>query len=332
MGRRRRRTGSARTSARAASRPRSRGSRRRRPTTSASSRRATAARRRAATRRSLTTGAPAVQTGAAQAVGASGATLTGTVDPNGRATSWYFEYGTSTRYGSRTTSRDAGSGADPGSVSIGVGGLDPGATYHFRLVARSSDGTAQGADASFRTSGALAATIRLAAPVVVYGRRVTLTGTVSSGASGQRVAILGQSFGDAQPSTLATVTTGAGGRWTYLAQPPIRTAYQSSWSGATSAASVVAVRPAVSLGWASGGRLSTHVSGRTSFAGRIVQLQRRSGSRWVTIARHRLNGRSSTSFRPSLPRGTSELRVAMSVNQAGAGYLAGFSRTVVHRR
>ena len=37
-------------------------------------------------------------------------------------------------------------------------------------------------------------------------------------------------------------------------------------------------------------------------------------------------------FRATLPRGTSRLRIAMSVNQAGAGYLAGFSRTIVVRR
>ena len=38
------------------------------------------------------------------------ATLNGTVDPNGRATTWYFEYGTSTSYGTKTAVKDAGAG------------------------------------------------------------------------------------------------------------------------------------------------------------------------------------------------------------------------------
>jgi hypothetical protein len=50
------------------------------------------------------------------------------------------------------------------------------------------------------------------------------------------------------------------------------------------------------------------------------------------VRRVRLNGRSAATFRAALPKGTSRLRVAMSINQAGAGYLAGISRTIVHRR
>ena len=75
-----------------------------------------------------------------------------------------------------------------------------------------------------------------------------------------------------------------------------------------------------------------------SFAGRFVQLQRRTAAgRWVTIKRLRLNSRSAGLFRPvtfraALPSGRSTLRVAMSINQAGAGYLGGFSRTIVFRR
>jgi hypothetical protein len=52
----------------------------------------------------------------------------------------------------------------------------------------------------------------------------------------------------------------------------------------------------------------------------------------VLLKRVRLNARSAKLFRATLPRGVSRLRVAISVNQAGAGYLAGFSRTIVVRR
>ena len=54
-----------------------------------------------------TSAAPAAVTGAATNVTTSSATLNGTVDPNGRATVWYFEYGTSTSYGSKTAEHNA---------------------------------------------------------------------------------------------------------------------------------------------------------------------------------------------------------------------------------
>ena len=79
--------------------------------------------------------------------------LSGSVDPNATATTWWFDYGTSTSYGSKTTAKSAGSGTGPTSVSEHITGLQTGRTYHFRLVAMSDGGTTLGADASFRTSG-----------------------------------------------------------------------------------------------------------------------------------------------------------------------------------
>jgi phosphodiesterase/alkaline phosphatase D-like protein len=272
-------------------------------------------------------GAAAATTGPAQGVGATNATLTGTVDPAGRSTSWYFEYGTSAGYGSRTASRSV-SGSGARAISAGVSGLAPGATYHFRLVASSSAGTTRGADGSFQTAGA-AVTIRRPAPLVTYGRAVTLSGSIVGGQSGVPVEVQAQPFAESSFRSIATVRTGAGGTWTYTARPTIRTAYQASANGATSARVAVAVRPAVSLRVSGGARLSTHVGGRGSFAGRVVQLQRRSGSRWVTVRRAQLNARSSATFSVrALPHGRSTIRIAMSVNEAGAGYLAGFSRTL----
>ncbi len=106
-----------------------------------------------------TLGVPIVTTGSATSVGPTSATLGGTVNPNGRSTSWYVEYGVTTSYGSRTSSRNAGSGSGAVAVLTTVSGLTPGATYHFRLVASNSAGTRRGADVSFATTGGpLAAT------------------------------------------------------------------------------------------------------------------------------------------------------------------------------
>ena len=83
----------------------------------------------------------------------------------------------------------------------------------------------------------------------------------------------------------------------------------------------VGVRPAVSLRVITGNRLTSRVVAAKSFQGKTVQLQRLlPGNRWQTVAKAKLNSKSSAVFSASsLPRGTSLIRVAMSVNQAGAG-------------
>jgi hypothetical protein len=110
-------------------------------------------------------------------VGSTSAVFNGTVDPRGRATSWWFEYGTSTRYGSRTAVRDAGSGTTAIAVSAGVGQLAPGTTYNVRLVARSSVGTFRGANVRFGTSSLPAVAT---GPLTAIGpSSATVTGTVN---------------------------------------------------------------------------------------------------------------------------------------------------------
>ncbi len=100
---------------------------------------------------------PAAFTGAAVALGAGGATLTGAVYPGMSAASYHFEYGPSTSYGGVSREGDAAS-ADGGlQASVSLGGLTTGATYHYRLVAWNvggSDGLGFGADREFVAGGA----------------------------------------------------------------------------------------------------------------------------------------------------------------------------------
>jgi hypothetical protein len=90
----------------------------------------------------------------------------------------------------------------------------------------------------------------------------------------------------------------------------------------------VAVHPRITLTLLRSGRFLTRVTAGRSFAHRVVQLQRLRNGRWVTIKRVRLGARSRVEFRAALPNGRSTLRVAFSVNQAGAGYLGGASRAL----
>jgi len=93
-----------------------------------------------------TTAAPQVVTGSATNVTPSSATLNGTVNPSGRATTWFFDYGTTTGYGNKTATKDAGSGASNTNVSAAISGLTAGRTYHYRLTATSDAGTSHGSD------------------------------------------------------------------------------------------------------------------------------------------------------------------------------------------
>ena len=123
-----------------------------RATTTGSSRGATPAARTGQTRSFTTTEGPLVTTGPAQVSGAT-VVLTGTVDPFGHSTNWWFELGKTTSYGTSTVVKNAGSGRGGVAVSVSVAGLAAGTEYHARLVAKSSAGTTRGADVVFRTAG-----------------------------------------------------------------------------------------------------------------------------------------------------------------------------------
>ena len=95
--------------------------------------------------------APAVTTGAATSVAATGATLNGTVNPNGSSTTYWFEFGETAAYGNETAHASAGSGSSPVAESAALAGLTPGTSYHYRVVAQNAGGTTPGGDRTFTT-------------------------------------------------------------------------------------------------------------------------------------------------------------------------------------
>lgn len=92
---------------------------------------------------------PTVTTSAASSVQEVQATLNGTVNGNGLNTTYHFEYGEATSYGSSTSVVGVASGGS--SPSVTVIGLRPGTTYHYRIVATSTAGTSTGSDQTFKT-------------------------------------------------------------------------------------------------------------------------------------------------------------------------------------
>jgi phosphodiesterase/alkaline phosphatase D-like protein len=96
---------------------------------------------------------PTVATGTHSHVTDSSAALHGSVNPNGQATTYFFQWGLTTEYGVNSVAHSAGPGTKPVAVSTTASGLIPGTTYHYRLVATNDSGTALGADRTFTTAG-----------------------------------------------------------------------------------------------------------------------------------------------------------------------------------
>jgi hypothetical protein len=96
---------------------------------------------------------PAATTGPAESITLTGATLTGTIDRNGGATTYHFEYGTSAAYGLVTPETPVPEeGTDPVTVKVPISGLTRDTAYNFRLVATNPAGIARGANRTFRTA------------------------------------------------------------------------------------------------------------------------------------------------------------------------------------
>jgi len=94
-------------------------------------------------------------------------TLNGTVNPNGYATNYNFEWGTTTSYGSTTTSVAVGSGTSDINVNAPLSGLTSGTVYHYRIAAVNSEGTAYGDDVTFIPGGAVVTTTAATAVTLV---------------------------------------------------------------------------------------------------------------------------------------------------------------------
>jgi plastocyanin len=114
-------------------------------------------------------GEPLASTEPATGVTEIGATLHGDVSPEGHETKYFFRYGLTTSYESTPTPpQKLTSLSTPEGVSVPLGGLAAGTTYHFQLVAENSLGTVHGADEAFTTTsppGAPTATTGIATSV-----------------------------------------------------------------------------------------------------------------------------------------------------------------------
>lgn len=160
---------------------------------------------------------------------------------------------------------------------------------------------------------------------MTFGDKLTISGVVSNHRAGEQVTIFYQPYPQPNLIQRTVVVTSAGGAYSFLISPEVLTTYQAFWKGAYSPPTTVQVQPKLTIG--RDGVWILHAYAGHSLAGRDVQFQRLNAStgQWVTLRKVMLNARSAARVAVTLPKGMNHLRLAMSVNQAGAGYLAGFS-------
>lgn len=100
--------------------------------------------------------APKLENELAVDIGTSEAKLGAVVSPGGIDAAYRFEYGTTTAYGHTAPfpEGDTGTGFQPRTVWASPSGLQPGTTYHYRVVVTSALGTIRGEDQTFTTEAA----------------------------------------------------------------------------------------------------------------------------------------------------------------------------------
>ena len=160
---------------------------------------------------------PLATTNPASGVGQSGATFAGSVNPNGMSTTAYFQYGTTTSYGSTTAPQSVGSGTSSVTVNQVVAGLMCNTLYHFRVVATSPSGTSTGSDRTFTTGACTASGFYTLTPCrIVDTRSATgpLGGPALAAGTDRVFAVTGQCGIPATARSLSvnvTVTQGTAG-------------------------------------------------------------------------------------------------------------------------
>jgi hypothetical protein len=254
------------------------------------------------------TPAPAVSTGPPTKLTFQSARFTGKVNPRGIATTFWFEYGPTKRYGARTPAAGAGHGTRAVNVHADVGGLSPFTVYHYRLVARSRGGTTHGADRAFKTrKQPLALGLSSTPDPVPFGSGATVAGTLSGTDHAGRQIVLQQK---AFPFTAAwapvgnpQVTTAAGAFSFPVLSVPVNTQFRAVtrtsprvFSPIITVGAAVSVSTHVKTRVIRGHRLRFSGTVRPAHDGAQYAIQRFTRGQWRTVSGSiTLHGRSTFS-------------------------------------
>jgi plastocyanin len=180
-------------------------------------------------------------------------------------------------------------------------------------------------------------TLQSSRPAVTLAGTVTLSGVISSQEAGEGVNLFAQECGKTAVAQVGSVTTAAGGTWTFAVSPTMKTVYRARWRTAESATATVNVMPRLRLTRA-GRRFTVRVTAAEAFTGKVLSFQRYRPilKRWLTVKRVVLGTATtpsagtvvtSTRFRARVRPGW-RLRAFLPQAQAGTCYLAAASNVL----
>ena len=283
---------------------------------------------------------PGVNTGRAVAVTQSTATLTGSVNPRGVPTAYYFRVGLTKAYGTRTATTSAGAGKANVAVSAPLTGLKPNTTFHYQLVAFSTGGTNRGADRTFKTPQIPTVLSFTATPnPVVYAGLLSFTGTLTGpDVAGKKVALQGKPFPFTGPFQQVgnTVLTAPQGTYAFAVSASVTSQFRVVNQSQPSVVSPVVTANVALAVTSVRVKRPRRRGGRFRFSGRVtpprvgnaVLIQRQTRRGWatvgITLTRARTAAYSGFVKRVRLKR-TDRYRVL--VKTAAGDYSDGASRS-----
>jgi plastocyanin len=199
-----------------------------------------------------------------------------------------------------------------------------------------------GAGGSFRgsvtvTGPKTSLTLGSPKPTASYAAPLTLSGVISSQATGESVSVSAQECGKTTFTQLGSATTTAGGNWAFIVKPALNTVYRARWRTTDSPTTAVTVSPKLKLNRV-GSRFTVRVTAAQAFTGKLVSLQRYRPAlkRWATVKQVKLGAAkppaagavvTSATFRARVKRG-SRVRAFLPRAQAGTCYVAASSNTL----
>jgi hypothetical protein len=181
-------------------------------------------------------------------------------------------------------------------------------------------------------------TLAASAPAVLYGKPVTLTGTLSTLQANQVVTIKGVACGTTKSTNAARTKTTANGAYTATATPVVTTTYQAFQKSVQSNTVAVAVKPVVALKRLARGSFQGSVTAGLDFKGKSLLFQRYATlrKRWVQVKKVTLTTSvpgtkptivSSAKFKAKAPK-RARVRLVLTKAQAAPCYAAANSNTV----
>jgi plastocyanin len=187
------------------------------------------------------------------------------------------------------------------------------------------------------TGAAETVTLSAAPSTVVYGVKVTLSGTLSTHETGENVDVLAQPCGASAATKMLTVQTTTNGVFSAIVPPLKNATYTVKVRNTTSHTATVSVRPALRFGKVASHRYSLRVRAAQSFAGKYANFQRYNGTRWVAVKSVLLRANttgvaptvlSTATFRSAI-KARLRVRVVLGTAQVGTCYLPGTSNTIL---